>query len=177
MTNDSTKQTESPIRFAELLEHLESIGWAPDKHGDAECVDQGAAMAANAIRTLLADLAAATESLARYQRLSESGESLGGELEEREARMDAEATLQSAEQQAANHEQSYFAATKREIAALNALEKAEAALKELVACKELKDWLDKQITASADWIVKNDNYQARKQLAWNAARKAIGEIA
>ena len=45
----------------------------------------------------LAKLTAALERLERYKRISESGESLGGELEEREARLAAEARIRELE--------------------------------------------------------------------------------
>lgn len=38
--------------FSDLLSHLDAIGWRPDAKGDAECVDEGAARAADAIRQL-----------------------------------------------------------------------------------------------------------------------------
>jgi len=37
----------------ELAKHLESQGWQMDARGDIDCVDQGAAMAAEVVRKVL----------------------------------------------------------------------------------------------------------------------------
>ena len=72
MTNDSAKQTpRTPI-------------------GDCAPHDCIAELLVSQIESKDAELAVAREAIARYRRISESGESLGGELEEREARMNAE---------------------------------------------------------------------------------------
>jgi len=42
---------------AKLLRELESRGWQPDQRGDAECVDEASAAAADYIKRLLADIA------------------------------------------------------------------------------------------------------------------------
>lgn len=41
-------------KLTELAEHLESVGWRPGPTGDAECYDQGAAMAAEIVRVIIA---------------------------------------------------------------------------------------------------------------------------
>jgi len=37
----------------ELASHLENVGWAQDERGDVQCMDQGAAMAAEVVRKVL----------------------------------------------------------------------------------------------------------------------------
>ena len=49
----------------------------------------------------------------------------------------------------------------------------EKVLTELVACKDLKDSIDKEVTATTRWRDGNDEYQRRKPLAWEAARTVI----
>ena len=46
----------SESKYKELLQHLDSIGWSPDRYGDAQCVDVGSAMAADAIRSLESEI-------------------------------------------------------------------------------------------------------------------------
>lgn len=46
----------------ELAEHLERLGWTVDARGDAQCNDQGAAMAAEVIRKILQPMLAAAPS-------------------------------------------------------------------------------------------------------------------
>ena len=61
-------ESETPSVHAELIQHLESIGWAADEHGDAVCADQGAAMAAEAIRSLERELHLKDQKLAELER-------------------------------------------------------------------------------------------------------------
>lgn len=46
-----------------LASHLEHIGWIADAHGDAQCNDQGAAMAAEVIRKVLQPLLVVAQTL------------------------------------------------------------------------------------------------------------------
>ena len=56
----------SESKHKELIQHLDSIGWSPDRYGDAECVDLGSAMAADAIRSLESELDALRSDIARH---------------------------------------------------------------------------------------------------------------
>jgi len=56
----------SESKYKELLQHLDSIGWSPDRYGDAQCVDVGSAMAADAIRSLESELDALRSDIARH---------------------------------------------------------------------------------------------------------------
>ena len=47
--------------YNDLLQHLESVAWRLDAKGEPECFDQGAAMAAEAIRKLETELTAALQ--------------------------------------------------------------------------------------------------------------------
>lgn len=62
-----TPTSETRSRFAELVAHLENIGWRQDSKGDPECADEGAARAADAILELERELQQANETIATLQ--------------------------------------------------------------------------------------------------------------
>lgn len=65
--SDPTSKTQSV--HAELIAHLDAVGWALDEHGDYHCRDQGAAMASEAIQSLERELSAARAELERVKEL------------------------------------------------------------------------------------------------------------
>lgn len=58
-----TMENKTPSKYAELIAHLEVVGWEADGNGDAVCVNVGAAMAADTIRDLETKLRAAEQAL------------------------------------------------------------------------------------------------------------------
>ena len=92
-------------------------------------------------RKLETELAALTQKLDRYRRLSESGESLGGELEEREARMDAESRIAELERQLAEAQEAADAYSKgvysaTMLKAAESIGKDHAQTNEIIALRE-----------------------------------------